>query len=101
MTCANATSTVFAKTSPSAAQDAACPACSAAATRQHSGRYRMQCLQCCTRLVLSAYPSKAQASAMLAAIDRFPLSPGREQVLESVRQCLEKRRSVGQKSTPP
>lgn len=78
-----------------------CQACESSKQRPTSGAYRFQCLECCTRLVLSAYPSKAQASAMLAAIDRFPLSPGREQVLESVRQCLEKRRSVGPKSTTP
>lgn len=76
-----------------------CQACESSKQRPTSGAYRFQCLECCTRLVLSAYPNKAQASAMLAAIERFPLSPGREQVLESVRQCLEKRRSVGQKST--
>ncbi|MFY9184403.1 MAG: hypothetical protein WBJ45_08120 [Limnohabitans sp.] len=78
-----------------------CQACESSKQRLTSGAYRFQCLECCTRLVLSAYPNKAQASAMLAAIERFPLSPGREQVLESVRQCLEKRRSAGQKSTTP
>jgi hypothetical protein len=51
----------------------------------------MQCLACCTRLVLSAYPDKRQASAMLAAIERFKNAPGREQVLASVAQILGKR----------
>jgi hypothetical protein len=51
----------------------------------------MQCLECCTRLVLSAYPDKRQAGAMLAAIERFQGSPGRAQVLESVAQSLGKR----------
>lgn len=78
-----------------------CPACESFKQQRTSGAYRFQCLECCTRLVLSAYPSKGQASAMLAAIERFPLSPGREQVLESVRLCLEKRRSAGPKSTTP
>lgn len=82
-------------------ENESCQACESFKQLPNSGAYRFQCLECCTRLVLSAYPSKAQASAMLAAIDRFPLSPGREQVLESVRQCLEKRRSVGPKSTTP
>ena len=54
----------------------------------------MGCLACCTRLVLSAYPSKPHAAAMLAAIERFPENPGRERVLESVARGLEKRRSV-------
>ncbi len=78
-----------------------CPACESFKQQRTSGAYRFQCLECCTRLVLSAYPSKAQASAMLAAIARFPSNPGRERVLESVRQCLEKRPSAGQKSTTP
>lgn len=51
----------------------------------------MQCLECCTRLVLSAYPDKRQAAVMLAAIERFRGSPGRAQVLESVAQSLGKR----------
>jgi hypothetical protein len=60
--------------------------------RPHSGAYNLTCPACCTRLVLSAYPSKPHAAAMLAAIERQPGNPGREQVLESVRQALEKRR---------
>jgi hypothetical protein len=52
----------------------------------------MQCLECCTRLVLSTHPSKQLAAAMLAAIERFPGNPGRERVLESVRHGLAKRR---------
>lgn len=51
----------------------------------------MQCLECCTRLVLSSHPLKHQASALLAAIERFPGNPGREQVLECVARALGKR----------
>lgn len=91
MTCADVTSSESAKTSPSDASDAPCPACQAAATRPLSGQYRMQCLACCTRLVLSAHPSKPQAAAMLAAIGRFPGAPGRAEILESVRQALTRR----------
>ena len=91
MTCASVMSSASAKTSPSAASDA-CPACAKAAANPVSGAYRMQCLGCCTRLVLSAHPSKAQAAGMLAAIARFPEAPGREQILECVRQELMKRR---------
>jgi hypothetical protein len=48
--------------------------------------------------VLSTNPSKRHAATMLAAIDRFPGNPGRDAVLECVRQELTKRRSVEQKS---
>lgn len=57
----------------------------------------MQCLECCTRLVLSAHPSKPHAAAMLAAIARFRDAPGRDAILESVRLSLERRRCHGQK----
>lgn len=54
----------------------------------------MQCLECCTRLVLTTQPDKKLASAMLAAIERVPGNPGRVAVLESVRQALTKRHSA-------
>ena len=71
-----------------------CSACQQTQERPHCGAYRFQCLDCCTRLVLSAYPSKPHAAAMLAAIERFPGNPGRERVLESVRHGLAKSDSV-------
>lgn len=98
MTCATVQPTESAKPDQSPAQDA-CPACAKAATNPHSGMYRMQCLGCCTRLVVSTHPSKPHAAAMLAAIARFRDSPGRDAILASVRQCLEKRQSAGLKST--
>ena len=61
--------------------------------RPHCGAYSLKCVECCSRLVLSAYPSKAQAAAMLAAIDHFRGNPGRAAVLESVRLELMKRPS--------
>ena len=75
-----------------------CPACTLTTQRPHCGAYRFQCLECCTRLVLSAHPSKPLAGAMLAAIARFPENPGRARVLASVARGLEKRRSAGQRS---
>ncbi len=71
-----------------------CQACESSKQRPLSGAYRMQCLECCTRLVLTAHPDKRQASALLAAIERCPGNPGRAAVLESVRQALTKRPSV-------
>ena len=65
------------------------------------GTYRMQCLACCTGLVLSAYPLRHQAAAMLAAmlaaIERQPGSPGRAIVSASVRQSLAKSPSPGRR----
>lgn len=92
MTCVTAANLESAKTDPCDALAAPCPACEAAAARPHSGAYRMQCLACCTRLVLSTHPNKKAASAMLAAIGRHRDAPGRDAILESVRQELTKRR---------
>ena len=76
-----------------------CEICTQANTTKHSGRYDLRCLECCARLVISAHPDKRQAAGMLAAIARFKEAPGREQILECVRQCLAKRHSAGQKPT--
>ena len=71
-----------------------CEACQASTSTAYTtgGLYRFTCLQCCARLVLSAHPSKAQASAMLAAIARCPGSPGRAAILACVRRIREKPR---------
>lgn len=63
-----------------------------------SGAYHFACLACCTRLVLSAYPSKPHAASMLGAIERYTGNPGRERILECVGQELTKRRSLAPKS---
>jgi hypothetical protein len=65
-----------------------CDACQKHQDNPLSGAYRFACLACCTRLVLSAYPSKPHAASMLAAIERFTGNPGRERILEAVRQKL-------------
>lgn len=77
-------------TAPSDATTAPCQACESWRQRPLSGLYRFQCVECCARLVLSAHPSKQQAAAMLAAIERFPESPMRSDILARVRQKLEK-----------
>lgn len=76
-----------------------CQQCESSRQRPHSGAYSFKCVACCCRLVLSAYPSKPHAAAMLAAIERFPGNPGRAKVLECVAQELTKRRSAGPKSS--
>jgi hypothetical protein len=69
-----------------------CDACEISKKRPLCGDYRMQCLDCCTRLVLSAYPLKHAAAAMLAVVRRHHGAAGRAKVSESVRQTLAKRR---------
>jgi hypothetical protein len=56
---------------------------------QPRGVYDLMCLDCCARLVLSARPSKAIAGAMLAAIERMPGSPARDEVVEAVKAVME------------
>ena len=71
-----------------------CQQCKSSKQRPHSGVYSFKCVECCCRLVLSAQPDKRLAASMLAAIDRFPDNPGRERVLECVRQTLTKPHSA-------
>lgn len=75
-------------------EEEACKECESSKKRQHYGVYRLQCVECCARLVLSTHPNEPQASVMLAVIDRVPGNPGRARVLESVRRGLEKRHSA-------
>jgi len=67
-----------------------CQQCESSKQRPHSGAYSFKCVECCSRLVLSARPDKRLAASMLAAIERFPDNPGRERILECVRQTLTK-----------
>lgn len=57
-----------------------------------AGRFNLLCMNCCVELVLSTHPSKRQAEGMLAAIARHRDAPLRAEILESVRQILERRR---------
>lgn len=50
-----------------------CPDCETAATRRWHGTYRMSCIQCCARLVLSARPCRESGRKQLAAIERWLL----------------------------
>ena len=68
-----------------------CDACECLKKRPHSGSYRMQCLDFCTRLVLSAYPLRHAAAAMLTVVQRHHGPMGRATVSESVRQTLARR----------
>lgn len=65
-----------------------CEECKRARTNKYHGGYRMQCLQCCARLVASARPSRPHQEAMLAAIDRFPGAPPRQAILDCLKQTF-------------
>ena len=67
-----------------------CQQCESSKQRPHSGAYSFKCVECCCRLVLSTRPDKRLAASILAAIERFPENPGRDRILESVRQILTK-----------
>ncbi|HEX4843171.1 MAG TPA: hypothetical protein VFV57_05830 [Limnobacter sp.] len=49
----------------------------------------MTCIRCCANLLASAV-NPAHQHAMLAVIDKAPGSPGRDKVLEYVRQSKTK-----------
>lgn len=68
-----------------------CQACESHAINPLSGSFRMQCLQCCTRLVLRTFPLKHHAAAMLQLVQKHHGTNGRAAVSASVRQALEKR----------
>ena len=53
------------------ASDEECTACASSLRQPHSGAYRLHCLDCCVRLVLSTRPSREHAAGMLEAIRRF------------------------------
>ena len=53
------------------ASDEECTACASSLRQPHSGAYRLHCLDCCARLVLSTRPSREHAAGMLEAIRRF------------------------------
>lgn len=53
------------------ASDEECTACASSLRQPHSGAYRLHCLDCCARLVLSTRPSLEHAAGMLEAIRRF------------------------------
>jgi len=67
--------------------------CNPCKQRQQSkrlgGQYALSCLSCCADLVISTRPDKKKAAAMLDVIERFGKF-GRAQVLEFVRQSVEK-----------
>ena len=48
------------------------------------GTYSVSCVDCCTRSVVSARPSKAHQNAMLSALVRFPMSPTKANIISQI-----------------
>lgn len=72
-----------------------CSACEAARERRYSGGlYRLECLDCCVRLVASTWPSRERAAAMLAVIERRTDWP-RAEVLARVAEVLRAQQAAG------
>lgn len=65
-----------------------CEQCVAAQSNPTWGGYRMTCLACCARLVLSAHPDRMQAEALLAACTMRPGRPERKAILTLVKAKL-------------
>ncbi|MCW5319649.1 hypothetical protein D5039_00165 [Verminephrobacter aporrectodeae subsp. tuberculatae] len=65
-----------------------CPECTKADSDWTHDVYRMQCLQCCARLVAAAQPLHMET--ILQKIASYPGAPGRDAILECVLQVLTK-----------
>jgi hypothetical protein len=63
-----------------------CPECGKAATSRFHGTYDTGCLDCCVRLVASARPSRRHQEAMLYALERIPGSPGRDEIINFLKE---------------
>ena len=63
----------------------ACPDCKLAAADPGHGGYRLRCVRCCARLVVSARRvGRRHQEAMLLSIQRCKSAPSRQQVLDCV-----------------
>ena len=68
-----------------------CTHCESSTQRPTHGGYSFRCVQCCARLVYSAYPHKGQATVMLAAISKFREAPPRDEILAGVAALVKAR----------
>lgn len=68
-----------------------CTHCESSTQRPTHGGYSFRCVQCCARLVYSAYPHKGQATVMLAAISKFREAPPRDEILAAVAALVKAR----------
>ena len=64
------------------------------AEKENHGLYRMQCLSCCVRLVVSARPSRAHQEAMLAAIARYLDAPSKNEIINGVKKWDQKKENL-------
>ncbi len=63
-----------------------CPDCEAHRRIRLHGGYRMQCVQCCARLLRSARPMRGAQNALLAAIRHHPDAPETVEILDALKQ---------------
>ena len=50
----------------------------------------MGCLDCCTRLVMSAWPHRKPAAALMACIERYRGAPIKAAVVQSVAAAVKR-----------
>lgn len=55
---------------------------------QPSGVYNLNCLDCCTKLIMSAYPNKRVAAVLMESIERHKGAPSRAEVVDSLKKQL-------------
>ncbi len=63
-----------------------CPDCTTSSTNPTHGVYNLECVMCCSRLVVSLRPSKLHQESMLEVIRRVKGSPSRQAILDCISQ---------------
>ena len=56
---------------------------------QPRGVYDLNCLDCCTRLVMSAHPNRPLARALMASIERHKGAPAKSAVVQSIEAAVQ------------
>lgn len=57
---------------------------------QSRGVYDLSCLDCCTRLVMTAHPNRPLARALMASIERHKGAPTKAAVVQSVAAAVKR-----------
>ena len=56
---------------------------------QPRGVYDLSCLDCCARLVMSAYPDRPLARALMASVERHKGAPAKADVVEAIKAIIQ------------
>lgn len=64
---------------------AACPHCARAAAVPRTGRYHLDCVGCCARLIRSARPWREAQEGMFSVIARQPGRPAKVEIIEAIK----------------